>query len=85
MANKGACSGWKAWHDIQPPGPATLRVIGRTETSQAAGHQPKHLPDGQGREGANAVKAHYRKKTNAKYSEIHILRDDVDIPVEEVW
>lgn len=22
------CSGWKAWHDLQPPGPATLHVTG---------------------------------------------------------
>ena len=28
MASKGSCFGWKAWHDNQPPGPATLYVTG---------------------------------------------------------
>lgn len=25
----GKCTGWKAWHDRMPPGPATLHVTGR--------------------------------------------------------
>jgi hypothetical protein len=29
MASKGSCSGWKAWHNNQPPGPATLYVTGK--------------------------------------------------------
>jgi len=24
----GECSGWKAWHDHEPPGPETLKVTG---------------------------------------------------------
>ena len=28
-ASQGKCSGWKAWHDRMPPGPATLHVVGK--------------------------------------------------------
>lgn len=31
----GNCRNWSAWHDHQPPGPATLRVVGECEFPSA--------------------------------------------------
>jgi hypothetical protein len=33
MSEKGKCTGWKAWHDREPGGPATLHVKGTCEFS----------------------------------------------------
>jgi hypothetical protein len=104
MASKGTCSGWKAWHDNQPPGPATLHVTGECTfpttgySVELKPHHPQGInpsiylmdkivqePTGNVAQVVTVVKVHYREVTNAKYSEIHILTDNVHIPVEEVW
>jgi len=104
MADKGSCSGWKAWHDNQPPGPATLHVIGKC-TFPTSGysvelkrHEPQginpqiyildkivHTPTGNVSQIVTDVDVKYIEKTKAKYSEVHILPDDVHVPVQEVW
>lgn len=44
----GKCSGWQAWHDLQPPGPATLHVTGEC-VFPTPGYEVKlvlHVPPG---------------------------------------
>jgi hypothetical protein len=103
MTSKGSCSGWKAWHDNQPPGPATLHVAGECTfpttgySVELKPHTPQGInpsiylmdrivqePSGNVGQKVTVVKVHYREVTNAKYSEIHIVTDDVHIPVKEV-
>ena len=104
MANKGTCSGWKAWHDNQPPGPATLHVTGKCTfptggySVELKSHQPQginpviylldkivHEPTGNVNQLVTTVDVKFSEKNKAKYSEVHILPDDVQITVEEVW
>ena len=45
---KGSCSEWKAWHDSQPTGPATLHVTGKC-TFPTGGYSVQlkpHVPQG---------------------------------------
>lgn len=44
----GNCSDWKAWHDFQPPGPATLYVTGKCTfpTSGFSVELKPHVPPG---------------------------------------
>ena len=43
-------------------------------------HKPSHVSHHQ-----QNIPVRYQEKTRAKYVEVHILPDDVHIPVKEVW
>ncbi len=103
MSNGGKCFDWKALHDNQPPGPATLRVTGKC-TFPTSGYsvelKPRtpqginpeiymmdkivHKPTGPVSQVETTVAVRYSEKTNTHYREVHILPDDIHVPVEEV-
>jgi hypothetical protein len=103
MTSQSSCTDWKAWHDNQPPGPATLHVIGKCAfpdsgyTVELKPHEPQGINPGiylldkivnvptHVSHHPSTLDVKYSEKTTVKYSEVHILPDDVHVPVKEVW
>jgi hypothetical protein len=97
------CGDWKAWHDVQPPGPKTLHVTGKCTfptggyTVQLRPHEPQGInpgiylldkivnsPTGMANQVVTTVDVHYSEKTDAIYTEVQIIPDNVHVPVKEI-